>query len=57
MLIFYGHVIPKDITVTRIVEYSSWRRQRRQEHNVFNQAEEMTTGQSLGGPHHWFYVI
>lgn len=48
MPIFYGHVIPKDITVTRKVECSSWRRQGKQDHNVFNQAGERMAGQSLG---------
>lgn len=57
MPIFYGHILPKEITVTVKLECSSWRRQEKQEHNVFNQAGERMAGQSLRGPQHRFYII
>lgn len=57
MPIFYGHIMSKDFTVTGKLQCSSWRRQGKQEHNVFNQAGERMAGQSLGGPQHRFYII
>lgn len=50
MPIFYGHIIPNDITVTGKLECSTWRRQGKQEHSVFNIAGERMAGESLRSP-------
>lgn len=54
---FYVHISLKDITVTGKLECLSWRKQGKQEHNVFNRAGERMAEQRLGGPRHWFYII